>query len=395
MQREAQYFFDIVGAFVRGEIALPPDDVDVAVLRQVCRYTGMEGICGYMLQPHLSVLPPQTAVGFERFFYQTIAVFSNRLATCDRLHAQLHAAGIPFAFVKGPVLSALYPVKELRTFGDLDVFIPLSHADALKAFLKTNGDTVIYEDRMQVCIRRGEVVVEFHFTIAKDTPYGYTALRTYLKDAPQHILYDEELGYYTFDRTFHTVYLLAHQMRHLSTNSPGVRSYMDLAILCKSGFLPSADTLETVLQPLGMLEYVKTAFSLVEKWWGISSPFETVQISDEDAAFVQQQLIQTGLFAQQAHQNAALVAQKGRGYAMLRMLFPSARHMRNHIRYGAVASRCLPAAYVYRLVRIAVCRKRRGMAVAKDIYGAGADAAARNRMYRITKVWGGEHHEKE
>ena len=395
MQKEAQYFFDIVGAFVRGETAPPPHEVDIAVLREVCRYTAMEGVCGYMLQPHLSALPPQMAVGFERFFYQTLGVFANRLAVCEQLHEQLLAANIPFAFVKGPVLSALYPVKELRTFGDLDVYVPPSHADALKTFLEANADAVLESDSMQICIRRADVLVEFHFTLGKDVPYGYTALRVYLETAPQHIVYDEGLGYYTLDRTFHTVYLLAHQMRHLATNSPGVRSYMDLAVLCKSGFLPSAETLETVLRPLGILDYVKTAFSLIEMWWGIASPFETMQIRKEDAAFMQQHLLKAGLFARQAHQNAALVAKKGRGYAFLRMLFPCAKYMWHHKRYRALAVRCLPAAYVYRLLRIAICRTRRSAMVAKDIYGAGADADDRRRIYRITNLSGGKANEKE
>lgn len=392
MQQETQYFFQLAAAFVHGERAPAPapDEMDFDLLNTLSTRTGMEGICGYMLQPHMHLLPPEQAATFTRLFYKTVVIYSRWRPPLETLLQQLSELGIPYALLKGGAIASLYPVPELRTFGDVDIYVPLTHASMLKTFLHICGDTILEEDVTQLCIRRDGLLVEFHFHLEYDTPYKYTALQNYLLQAVDHIVFDEQLGCYTLDRLFHTVYMLAHQMKHQANNCPGARSYMDWAVLLKNGYLPDAALLEKTVEPLGMSAYMHAVFTLVERSFGVPSPFAHMDIADEDLAFLQQQLLVVGLFGKKDNKQADAVSKVGRIGAIWRALFPPAENIRREKQYAELAQRCLPAAYVYRCWYALRHRNSRMRATIKEIMRARSSADNRQRVRELMYISGGQ-----
>lgn len=392
MSAENTYFLRLLCAFVHGQTAPPPTDVDIQRLLTIAQDCNLSGIVGYMLQPHAALLG-EYAIVTNRWFFQTVGIFANRRTACDRLTAQLTAANIPFALLKGAVLTEVYPEKELRTGGDVDMFIPPAYIPQLKALLAENGDTITHEDARQVCISRPPLFVEFHFSLLADAAADNGALCDYLADPVPHMTVWVEKN--TVDPTFHFVYLLAHQQHHYENDSPGIRSYLDLAVWLKNGFLPDTDTLIRTLRQAGLYDYAARALTLTSRWFALPSPLPLVKISDEDEAFLKAYLLEAGQFAARQNPRARQVADSGekapRLTALWRSLFPPAAHMRSDATYATLAKRCLPLAYIKRLFTGIFRRPQYTASSAKAIVTASKDAAARTRVKTIT---GGSTHEE-
>lgn len=396
MHAEIAYLLELLGAFVRQQPApaLPPD-TDTKKLLELAQNCNLSGVLGYMLLPQTATLGEDTVNLLSKHFFKTVAIFANRNTACCKLQQQLSDAGIPFALLKGAVLSQIYPAKELRTFGDIDVYIPPAYIPALRALLTAQGDPVTHEDDHQICISRSPLFVEFHFTLTADAPAQLPALHAYLENPAPHMTYWEPAGVHTVSPLYHFVYLLSHQMRHFESDSPGIRSYLDLAVLLQGGFVPDSQTLTDTLQQLGIYDFAAKALTLTEHWFHVPSPLPTAPLSKEDIAFIEDYLFAAGQFANKQNPRTYHVAQHGgrapRLRALWRALFPPAKQMRSEKTYEKIARRFLPFAYIYRLFRGVFCRTSYAVSSAKAIATASEDAAARNRVKNIV---GGTLYEK-
>lgn len=393
MHAEITYLLDLLGAFVRQQSAKPlPPDIHMPTLLQLAQDSNLSGVVGYMLLPQSDALG-EYAAPCNKLFFKTVGLFANRQDACRRLQQQLANAAIEHAFIKGAVLSQLYPAKELRTFSDIDVYVAPHELPRLKQLLAENGDTISHEDATQICISRPPLFVEFHFSLTvEEAP----SLDAYLGQTQAHIRFADTMGMHTVTPIYHFIYLLAHQLHHFSTDSPGIRSYLDLAVLLKSGLLSDADTLTAALKEVGLYDYARTALSLCEHWFKIPSILPAAPLEQQDVTFLEEYLFHAGQFAHNQNPRTKQVAeQKGKAprfRAFWRSLFPTAEHMRNEKAYAKLARRCLPLAYIYRLFRGIFCRTSYALSSAKAIAGAAEEAAAHNRI--LTIVGGNTHEEK-
>ena len=116
MKPETAYLLSLLRAFIQGETAPSlPENVDGDALARLARAGDVGGIVGYMTQPFIHSFTEKTAAFLTAQFYGTVGNFANKGVACDALFAQLRAAGIPFAVLKGAVLGHLYPMRCVRS----------------------------------------------------------------------------------------------------------------------------------------------------------------------------------------------------------------------------------------------------------------------------------------
>ena len=144
MKPETAYLLRLLRAFIQSEAAPSlPKDVDGDALARLAKTGNMGGIVGYITQPFLHLFSEKAAAFLTRQFYATVGQFANIGVACDDLFAALRAENIPFAAVKGAVLGHLYPVRELRTFGDIDIYVPATFREAVRAVVAQ--DTLLWK----------------------------------------------------------------------------------------------------------------------------------------------------------------------------------------------------------------------------------------------------------
>ncbi len=390
MKPETAYLIRLLRAFIQGEAAPSlPDEVDGDALARLAKAGDVGGIVGYMTQPFSHMFSEKAAMFLARQFYGTVGQFSNNGVACDRLFGALRDANIPFAAVKGAVISHLYPMRELRTFGDVDIYVPRAFREAVRTV--TAGDTLLFEDQTQIYVKRPPLHVEFHFDPTVDAVDTLPRLQAYLADIEKHFMLWQDME--TVDPLYHFVYLLSHQMRHFTDDSPGMRSFVDLALFLKSEIAPKAEDLCGLLKDLGLYTYAQTVLTLTALWFGVPSPLPLAALDPKDVAFLAEYTVDAGQFARRQNPRAAAVEKRGgRVKTLWQSLFPPKEELQANGLYAPLAKKWLPLAYAYRLYRGAFQRGDYALTAARDISTAEKDAAARRR---VNILLGGKNIEKE
>lgn len=354
MQPEMTYFLELLGAFVRRQPAPDMPDIDSKRLIELTERSGLGGVIGYMLQAQ-SELPEDVKAFFDGAFYKTVFQYTRIGEQVIDLQRKLDAAGIRHAVLKGVALRHLYPVPELRTYGDMDVLLGPDQEARLRELLKQGNYKIIHEDSHQIVVRLKPLLVEFHFCLDEDCGNDTPELQRYLQDAWTYMHPDQSENCRTADPMFHFIYLLSHQLRHFHTDCPGIRTFMDIAIFLQSGMIGDLTALQAQLKELGLYDYAAVVFSLIGYWFHVPAPFPVPPLNEQDAAFATEYIVSTGLFARKQNPGARRVAeQMNHRYPRLRAFFeaafPSAETLQKNERYARLAGKCLPLAWLYRYV---------------------------------------------
>lgn len=382
----------LLRAFLQRTPAPPlPEDIDLDRLLQIAHAQGMVGVCGFLLQNDRT-LPHERQMQLASLFYRTVFQLSKAQPPLKGWREKLAAAGIPHALLKGAVLQALYPVPELRLCGDADFFVPPAFLPQLKALLSTEDVRLLHEDETVIYIYAAPLHLEFHTTLLPDAATDSPALAAYFGDAAAHMTGDALCR--DFDPEFHFVYLLSHQMRHFQTDCAGIRTFMDLAVFLQH--FPDAAS-ESRLRETGLFDYAAGALALTAHWFGVPSPF-SVTVSDADADAVAAYILSVGLFARKQNAAAAKVEKQmhsafPRLRTLWRALFPTREDLEKDARYGALAKKCLPAAYTKRFFTALFTRRGHMQSTARNIVTAADDAKERVRMQKLLHLNGGNAHE--
>lgn len=149
----------------------------------------------------------------------------------------LHNAEIPIIVLKGLAIRYFYPFPELRTMGDADLMIPISHLEKTGRLLLTLGYQEGAKTKKHISYHHRKFPdIEVHWTITdeKPDPDGIQFTDNIWEQAqafdfcgiPVLTLSDE-------DQLLH---LLIHASEHMKKNGFGLRQLCDLALFTKAKY---------------------------------------------------------------------------------------------------------------------------------------------------------------
>ena len=390
MTNEQAYFLQLLCAFLNRQPAAPPTDIDGKALFSLAEQQGLSGVVGYMLQPHPGLPDETTAALFGRRFYETVFLFSRMRERIDRWRQRLNAAKIPFTMLKGAVLQEWYPVPELRTYGDVDIFVELQYVPQLRALLAAEKRDILYENEQEIVVRELSQLVEFHFDISTDAGTDSPQLLAYLHDITSHLTAGKATYEQILEPEFHFIYLLSHQMHHFLEGSAGIRTFMDLAVFLSSGQLSDPAGVQTRLAAFGMDGYAAIALGLTARWFGVRVPF-SAEIPDEKAAFAADYILSAGQFGLEQSREAVKVQKQmhrrfPRLCAFLAALFPSGESLKKDGRYAELAQKSVLLAWFKRFFHAVLHRRRQIRKTAQGIRNATDTAGKRVQMLELLHI---------
>lgn len=134
---------------------------------------------------------------------------------------------IKHIFIKGSVLSKLYPDEALRLRGDIDVIVcPKDYARA-QVLLKEKNFQLIDECEHHMEYQYEHLDVELHQSLFE----RYDAFYTYFEDVFEHAVQQSSF-LYELEPNYHYLYCLAHLNKHLATGE-GIRYILDFYYMYK------------------------------------------------------------------------------------------------------------------------------------------------------------------
>lgn len=284
-------------------------------------------------------------------YYQTVAENFKKVAMFEIMSQKLSDNNIPHMPVKGWYLRTLYPVPELRTFGDIDILISKQDRKKADKIFTQNGYNVkenweptysyyndlsrceVHTELMDSDLGKGEQVVSFFSD----------ALETAEKEVGERLSPQKDI---------HLIYLFCHLAKHLYKGGAGIRMYMDIALFIKAnGDVLNFEKIYEDFKNLHLEQFFKTVIVACSEWFQIELPFEINDIKPGSTEVLKSYTFSADLFGKTRDKSIISIRndESGSKVSVLKdTLFPSTQKIEQRYKFIKGRKYLLPVAWVAR-----------------------------------------------
>lgn len=284
-------------------------------------------------------------------YYQAIAENFNKANMFEIISQKLSESKIPHMPVKGWYVRTLYPVPELRTFGDIDILIKKQDRQKTDEIFTENGYSVKENWEPTYSYDKGISRCEVH-TELMDSDLGKGEhLISYFSDALETA--EEDVGErFSPQKDLHLIYIFCHLAKHLYTGGAGIRMYMDIALFIKAneGILNFEKIYED-LKKLQLEHFFKTVIFACSEWFQIDLPFEINDIQPSSLDALKKYTFGSDLFGKTRDKSIISLRnnESGSKRSVLKdTLFPNAKKIENRYKFIKGRKYLLPLAWIAR-----------------------------------------------
>lgn len=223
--------------------------------------------------------------GWTGRYHRHIAHNVNIIYQHFQAHALMTEAGIPYSVMKGCASAYYYPEPELRTMGDVDLFVDQPSMEAVRGFLCENGFSVSgLHHSHHWTFTRDDEIYEVHWNPSGVPAEDPRNIRGQFDDLLQkRRLVEFQYGsLYLPDEYHHGLILLLHTANHLSAGGIGLRHLMDWLVFVNS--MPEqsfVEQFESVLRQLGLWQFAKVLTAVGTHWFSCAPRTFCEDISPE------------------------------------------------------------------------------------------------------------------
>ena len=354
MEKESEYLFHLLGAFIRDEAPRDPDGVDLEKLKHLAHIHSVDGIFGYMAMSF--GLFPKELSSFRSRCMATISGLGQRAALAEMLFEKLSHHGIDYLLMKGYILKDYYPVPELRTYGDIDLVIRREDREKCHGLMQELGYRIKTDWEPVYSYVKPMEHFEFHTELLETDISETVDCRDYFRDPWQYAVSCGDHRY-EFTPEYHFLYLIAHLAKHVAASGAGARMYLDLAAFIRR-FEEQVDwnRIREELEKSKLAAFANTALTFVEQYFGVESPLELRPVDEEVLEALASMTADGGVFGRIGLDIGVNTlkdqeANVTRMQTVFRRLFPAAKTIESRYTYLQGRHWLLPVAWIHRLVR--------------------------------------------
>lgn len=337
-------------AFVHGEKPVFTKDFDENAFLKCAYYQNILGIVAYMNRRY-RFLSDDISATLEKTYYSVVSDSVVRQEAFLKLSARLSEAGIEHMPVKGIYIMEYYPVKELRSFGDIDILIHENDRERTDKLICELGYEIKNNWEPTYSYLKGNEFYEIHSNL----------FDVRLKNRPDMIEYFSKAWDYAEKRNglcfepqrdFHFIYIICHIAKHLSTSGAGIRMYLDVALFIKKfNREMSWKYIKDEFEKLKLSKFLFAVLSVVEDWFGITADcdFKKMNKNETDALLVY--TLGSDIYGHNRDNTLVrLRTQKKPSKALLfiKMIFPPKSQIESRYTFLKKTSLLLPFAWVVR-----------------------------------------------
>lgn len=351
------YMFKLIRSFVNETEPERSANVDWNELFHYAAMHTVDGIIGYECTKYHLCDDRIIASKMEKSMINTFGLHYRKAEQMKRLIVLLNENNIDHILMKGYVIKDIYPVPELRTYGDIDFVI--REKDRLKTdkLMREHGYTVTANWEPVYSYKKDTEYYEIH-TQLLDTDFTEEERHGIFADVWQHIK-KRKGNSFELVNEYHFIYLIAHLAKHAEKNGAGIRMYLDIALFIMN-YSHELDWsyIENQLKELELSEFFSTVCMVCQKLFGTELP---VRIEEHDSDIIDQfidVIIEGGVFGAANDvgvtslidgENNDLRQRKLR--LVLRQLFPPGKDIAIRYTYLQKYPWLLPIAWIDRMIK--------------------------------------------
>ena len=221
----------------------------------------------------------------------------------SRAAKKFKEAGFDSVLLKGEAVALYYPQPQLRTPGDIDIWLAGSKSDIIKYVRRHVSDCapVYHHVDFNVC---NDADIEIHFTPSwMNCATTNIKLQQFFKDYATELfsnfvtLQGTEHPIAVGTKAFDRVFLLVHIYRHLFSEGVGLRQLLDYYWLLKQGLTDKEreSTMHT-LQQLKMQRFAGAVMYVLNYVFGLQREFMLTAPLQREGEFLLQEIMLSGNF---------------------------------------------------------------------------------------------------
>lgn len=365
MTAEQLFFIQILADHIHGRRSVPENDVlDWEKLADYAAEQALPGLVYIQTRDFFKEHPdaaPNIAERLHKGFHSDVYLYANRKAELNKI-ARL-CPDVPLVLMKGSVVQDYYPVPELRSMGDVDITIHTVDRQKTDTVMLVEGYRKMVDNHAVWTYNKDLIEFEIHDHMFYEYLANDVDYRRYFDRVWEHVcLLEGTKNIYVPEENFHFLFLITHLAKHVTNNGMGFRAFVDLVFMTqKAGDRMDWQWIQSELEKLKLLEFVKTCFAFCQRWFDVQMPIESAALDTDFYAEVTAKMFNDGVFGLENRQNVAAhsakeIKRSNNSYWLaaarltLHRLFPPYRDMQLVPWYRFVDGRpwLLPAAWVYR-----------------------------------------------
>lgn len=294
------YLIEMASAFLNDTKLEAKREVPWDEVLYLARIHSLTGLLGYMSQLECSAFKPNEELRrqFLDLYFCSLQASIARDAAYQHIIDSLCGQRIPHLLMKGYVIQDYYPLRELRSMGDLDFVVHEEDLEKTDRLLKENGFTFQVKVGFVSEYVKGNIKAEAHTKLFSST---YTELNgslvEYFSDCWAHAVRRDNGYSYEPDREYHLLYLLSHMAKHFRAGGCGVRMVLDIAVYLHyfEGRLDER-YLWNELEKMQLSRFAQTIFGLCNRWFAVPLPGGVPALEDGTCRILSSFILGKGTF---------------------------------------------------------------------------------------------------
>lgn len=343
----------LLRGFVQETAPELPAAMDIASLWRAAAQQNLLPVLAYENRRHRLFSDEALCRQLDGLLHAAVGAAVQRCAAFEALSQTLSDSGIAHMPVKGYYLRALYPVPEVRTFGDIDVLIHPEDRQKAHQLLLSLGYQSENNWEPTYSYRKGAEYYELHTNLMDGNLDGRSDLQAYFAAAWAHAEPDEGLRFRPA-ADFHLIYTVCHLAKHLYGGGAGLRMYLDVALYVRHfDSVLEWDKIADEFSTLHLWDFFCTVMNACRVWFGVESGCPLPQSDGEALAELLDYTLDADLFGHLRDHGVVRLRNGGeeatRSRVLLRMLFPPAKEIEQRYTFLQRRPWLLPAAWVVRM----------------------------------------------
>lgn len=366
MTAEEKYFISLISSFLNKTTPEIPKNVD---WNKIYRLSEIHNVTA-IIASGISKLPEEFRPNkklyssFRQQLGYTLINYDDKIKAYNYIKELLTENEIEYLFIKGIVLNKLYPVKEFRTCGDIDVIIKDKYFDRLKSILKKKGIKITEESAICLNFEYNKIQIEAHSNLYSDHKYFDNIFELAEKNGFE----------YTLSYENHLLYVLCHIVKHFKMCGAGIRMFMDIDVLIrKIDSCIDYNQFFTVCKELNIYYFAKFSFFLCNNWFLTPKTVNSgINIDKNILDLLENEILSGGSFGFQRRGLADYYLSKGSSgseknnfaaklKAVVSLFFPKKEYLYSVYPYAKKHHFLLPAAWFERLFKAVFVRRKHSL----------------------------------
>ena len=287
-----------------------------------------------------------------------------------------------FIFVKGTAIRHLYPVPELRTSGDIDLFFKKECYDNILNYYKEKDFELTNNPNEIVLTIDGE-----HIELHNETDYDNPFFENIFDLSSEQNKYEQCL-----DIEMNMLYVLTHIAKHFNYFGAGIRMFMDVDVLIRNCDSFDYESFYEKCKTANIETFANAVFSLCRLWFDTPVKSDFI-FNDEMLRTFENVIIDGGSFGFEARTLGEFYIDKSlkngeknstfaKIKAILILLFPASKTLKNNYSYAKKCPLLLPIAWINRVFDGVFKRGKNSANTVKQIMTSGSEAEEYKKLMK-------------